>query len=144
MGKTTLLERAVAALQKRGLSVLAVKSSHHSVADQQGSDSARLSLAGSAGTVLLAANGSHLYLDPPLRLEELLPLLASRYQVGLVEGGKGSVYPKVELISGQEALLPEEQVVARLERGAKDCPRALEQLLELWDSKGQQLSAAKI
>jgi molybdopterin-guanine dinucleotide biosynthesis protein MobB len=139
VGKTTLLERAIRVLQGRGLSVLAVKSSHHGLPDLPGSDSHRLSQAGAHGTALLGSNGSHLYLDPPLRMEELLPLLATRYQVALIEGGKSSSYPKVELLAGQPPLLSEQQVVGRLQR---DGQSSLDMLLEFLDRQGQLLGGA--
>jgi len=126
-------------LEGRGFSVLAVKSSHHCLHDLPGSDSHRLLQSGARGTALLGSNGSHLYLDPPLSLEELLPLLARRYQVALIEGGKSSSYPKVELLAGQPPLLSEQQVVGRLQRDAEG---VLEALLEFLDSQGQLLGGA--
>lgn len=144
MGKTTLLERAVGELRQRGLTVLAVKSSHHRLQDEEGSDSARLALAGAAGVVLLGANASHLYLDPPLRLEQWLPLLSDRFQAALIEGGKSSPYPKVELLDGSSSpLLEEHEVVARLLRGDLHSTSARDQLLQVWQREGQTLKAAK-
>jgi molybdopterin-guanine dinucleotide biosynthesis protein MobB len=143
VGKTTLLERAVTRLRQRGLTVLAVKSSHHSWQDQPGSDSERLGRAGATGVALLGANASQLYLDPPLSPQQLLPLLRDRFQAALIEGGKSSPYPKVELLDGlSPPLLPEHLVVARLLRGQPDCDLACERFLHLWESEGQIIEAA--
>ena len=145
VGKTTVLEHALGLLKERpNLRVLAVKSSHHSFPDQEGSDSYRLAQAGARGVALLGAEGTHLFLDPPASLEDLLPWLAGQYDLALVEGGKWGRYPKVELVGEEPPLLAEDQVVARLPRG--DSPTSLDparRLVELLESKGQLISAAK-
>jgi molybdopterin-guanine dinucleotide biosynthesis protein B len=145
VGKTTLLERAVRSLESRGLRVLAVKSSHHDLDDRVGSDSDRLAQAGAQGVLLLAPNGMMLGMVPPLQPEDLLPLLASRYDAALIEGGKTMPFPKVELIADQPAMLPHHAVVGTLARGTTpECPLTLQRLLDFWAGKGQFLGASKV
>jgi molybdopterin-guanine dinucleotide biosynthesis protein MobB len=141
-GKTTLLEQAVRLLCRDGARVLAVKSSHHEVPDREGSDSRRLARAGAQGVALLHAGGAQLSLQPPLSLEELLPLLAARFDAVLIEGGKRSSLPKVELLFDRRALLAEEEVVAYLRRDEGD-GTAAQRLLELLEAKGQMVQATK-
>lgn len=129
----------MAILKRRDVSVLVVKSSHHHLEDRTGSDSDRHLQAGADGVAYLTATGTQLFLDPPLTLEELLPAFACRYKVALVEGGKGSSFPKVELLGGLEPLLSADQVVEQLERGASGCSLAAERFLELLQSRGQSL-----
>lgn len=143
MGKTTLIERAVAALKQQGRSVLAVKSSHHRLQDKVGSDSDRLRAAGADGVGLLALDGCQLFLESSLTLEDLLPLLCSRYEVALIEGGKSTRFPKVELLADSEPLLAAGSAVASLQRGEPECPDVLACFVELIDSKGLLLESPK-
>lgn len=143
VGKTTLLEQAVRQLSASGHRVLACKHSHHDLADQQGTDSGRLAQAGAEGVALLGQKGFHLF-GHPLSLEELLPFLASSYDVALVEGGKRSPFPKVELTDASPVMLDPGQVVAQLQRG--DTPedsRPVTELLQILWSKGASISPAK-
>lgn len=143
VGKTTLLEQAVRALTADGHKVLACKHSHHDLADQEGTDSARLAEAGASSVALLGQQGFHLF-GHPLGLEDLLPFLASFYDVALVEGGKRSPYPKVELAGTDSGMLEPERVVAYLQRGdTPDDPRPVVELLEILWSEGATISPAK-
>ncbi len=145
MGKTTLLELAVAALRQDGRKVLALKSSHHRLIDKEGSDSHKLAQAGAHGVGLRAVDGCQLFLDPPPALEELLALLAGRFEMALIEGGKSSSLPKVELLAGEPALLSVEQVVGRLRRGVEPGDlRPVHELLGFLERKGQLVAAAKL
>lgn len=144
MGKTTLLERAVATLRGDDRKVLVLKSSHHRLDDAPGSDSWRLSQAGAQGVVLRGVDGLRLSLDPPPSLEELLTFLAPRFDVALIEGGKGSTLPKVELLAGEPPLLPRDQVVCQLRRGLRpDDPEPVKVFLDWLERKGQLVETAK-
>lgn len=99
-GKTGLMERLVAEMVARGLSVSTVKHAHHSFdVDHPGRDSYRHRQAG-AGEVLLASR-HRVALMRELRgeaepaLAELLAMLAPCDLV-LVEGYKRDSHPKVE------------------------------------------------
>ena len=89
------------------------------------------------------AVGTHLYLDPPPSLEDMLPLLASRYDYALIEGGKSNSLPKVELLGDEPALLAEDRVLATLRRGDEGpLDGNVGLLLDLVDREGQVVSAA--
>lgn len=99
-GKTGLMERLVAEIAGRGLTVSTVKHAHHSFdVDQPGRDSHRHRMAG-ASEVLLAS-GQRFALMHELRgapeptLAELLPRL-SPVDLVLIEGFKRDAHPKVE------------------------------------------------
>ena len=99
-GKTGLVERLVAEITARGLTVSTVKHAHHSVdVDQPGTDSYRHRLAG-ASEVLLAS-GQRVALMQELRgaseppLADLLARL-SPVDLVLIEGFKRESHPKIE------------------------------------------------
>lgn len=99
-GKTTLMERLVAEMSERGLTVSTIKHAHHATdVDQPGRDSYRHRQAG-ASEVLLASP-TRWALMHELReareweLEELLEKL-SPVDLVLVEGYKRAPHPKVE------------------------------------------------
>ncbi len=142
MGKTAVLELAFQQLNQRGVRALAVKSSHHELADKPGTDSFRLAQAGAEGVVLLGKEGVHLF-SHPLTLDEILSVLSDRYEVALIEGGKQSCYPKVELVGTEPPLLSLEQVVERLPRGrtSTDLGPAL-RFLRLLESHGEEVGRA--
>ncbi|MCA0942186.1 molybdopterin-guanine dinucleotide biosynthesis protein B [Yangia mangrovi] len=99
-GKTGLMERLVAEVCARGLSVSTLKHAHHSTdVDQPGRDSYRHRQAG-AREVLLASPHRWALMhelrdapEPPL--EELLTKL-SPVDLVLIEGYKSSPHPKIE------------------------------------------------
>ena len=99
-GKTGLMERLVAGITARGLSVSTLKHAHHSVdVDQPGTDSYRHREAG-AREVLLAS-GRRWALMHELRGDDEPPLAAllarlSPVDLVLVEGFKRAAHPKVE------------------------------------------------
>jgi len=99
-GKTGLMERLVADITGRGLSVSTVKHAHHTFdVDHPGKDSHRHRIAG-ATEVLLASRNRFALMhelreeDEP-RLEDLLSKLAP-VDLVLVEGYKRDAHPKVE------------------------------------------------
>lgn len=145
MGKTTLLELAVAQLHLRRRKVLVLKSSHHALTDRVGSDSHRLTQAGADAVILRGIDGCRIALDPPPTVEELLEFLAGRFDFALIEGGKSSSLPKVELLADAEPMLSQESVVGRLRRGEhREDPAPVTALLELLESKGRTVGAAKL
>jgi len=99
-GKTTLLEKLIVELKKRGYTVAAVK---HSGGDFQldhpGKDSWRLTEAGSDAVLLVSPHrlafmerASH-----PLTFEEVVDFLGHKFDFILVEGFKESGIPKIEV-----------------------------------------------
>lgn len=99
-GKTGLMERLVAEITGRGLTVSTVKHAHHGVdVDQKGTDSYRHRIAG-ASEVLLAS-GQRVAIMQELRgapeppLANLLARL-SPVDLVLIEGFKREAHPKLE------------------------------------------------
>ena len=108
-GKTTLVERLVAEITERGLSVSTVKHAHHAFdVDKRGTDSHRHRAAGAAQTIVSSARRwaliSELRGRPETDLEELLTLMAP-VDLVLVEGYKSASHPKIEVrgLSGETA-----------------------------------------
>lgn len=100
-GKTTLLERLVAHLTGRGLSVSTIKHAHHNVdIDQPGRDSHRHRQAGAGEVVLASANRvafmHELRGAPEWTLDEILRRMLPVDMV-LIEGFKSGGHPKLEI-----------------------------------------------
>ncbi|MEM6906009.1 MAG: molybdopterin-guanine dinucleotide biosynthesis protein B [Pseudomonadota bacterium] len=99
-GKTTLVERLVAEISARGLSVSTIKHTHHGVdVDQPGKDSHRHREAGARQVIL--ASGARWALMTELRGEPEAPLEALLGQLAqvdlvIVEGYKRDAHPKIE------------------------------------------------
>ncbi len=100
-GKTTLMERLVAEVAGRGLSVSTLKHAHHAFdIDQPGKDSHRHRLAGARQ--VLVASGARWALMTELRGEPEPPLEALLAQLApvdlvLIEGYKRDRHPKIEV-----------------------------------------------
>lgn len=109
-GKTTVLERWIAYLRCQGWRVGAVKHSHHSLPEESpGKDSARLQ---GHFTALVAADG--LILRGELDWLELAGWLAERVDLLLIEGGKNSPFPKIEVLRGQAPMMQESALLATI------------------------------
>lgn len=99
-GKTTLLEKLIVELKRRGYAVAAVK---HSGSDFQldhpGKDSWRFAEAGSDAIMLASPKGLAFLQKPshPPTLEEVVDFLGGRYDFVLVEGFKESDVLKIEV-----------------------------------------------
>lgn len=115
-GKTTLLERMVAALTHRGMRVAVIKHDGHDFeADVPGTDSRRMQEAGAYGTVVYSDKR---YLavkrESGRSAADFLPLFPEADLV-LLEGQKYSSYPKLELVrraAGAGPVCPRETVLA--------------------------------
>lgn len=99
-GKTTLMERLVATLTRRGLSVSTVKHVHHDVdLDQPGKDTWRHREAGAQEVMLASAKRFAILREhrgPEPELTEVLARLAP-VDLVLVEGYKRDTHPKIEV-----------------------------------------------
>ncbi|MCL4068543.1 molybdopterin-guanine dinucleotide biosynthesis protein B [Pseudomonas sp. GX19020] len=99
-GKTTLMERLVATLTQRGLSVSTVKHVHHDVdLDQPGKDTWRHREAGAQEVVLASAKRFVILREhrgPEPELTEVLARLTP-VDLVLVEGYKRDAHPKIEV-----------------------------------------------
>jgi molybdopterin-guanine dinucleotide biosynthesis protein B len=101
MGKTTLLERLVPELTRRGLVVSLIKHSHKSIdIDRPGKDSYRLRESGCSEVVLLGNERWALMHELRGAPEPSLDYLIGRLQacdLVLVEGFKHGSFPKIEV-----------------------------------------------
>ena len=100
-GKTTLIEKLIPELRRRGLSVSTLKHAHHAFdMDRPGKDSHRHREAGAAQ--VLVASEQRLALltelrdEPPPRLGDLLPMFAP-VDILLIEGFRSDAHPKIEI-----------------------------------------------
>lgn len=117
-GKTGLMERLIAEIRARGLSVSSIKHAHHAFdIDQPGKDSFRHRQAG-AGEVLLASARRWVLMHENENEEEppLAALLArlSPVDLVLVEGYKRDAHPKIEAhraATGQPLIAPDDPTV---------------------------------
>jgi molybdopterin-guanine dinucleotide biosynthesis adapter protein len=124
-GKTSLMERLVAEITGRGLSVSTVKHVHHDVdLDQPGKDSFRHRQAGAREVVLASANRFALMVEhrgPEPELAEVLARLAP-VDLVLVEGYKRDAHPKVEVWreeTGQPLIQPGDPLVRAVATDAR-------------------------
>jgi len=110
-GKTTVLERWIAFLKGQGYRVGALKHSHHSLPDEPSEkDSYRLQ--GGLLSGLATPNGLQLRGDLPWT--EIAQWLAERVDLLLVEGGKSTPFPKIEVLRGQPPLMQESALLATI------------------------------
>lgn len=131
-GKTGLMERLVAEITGRGLTVSTLKHAHHAFdVDQPGKDSHRHRVAG-ASQVLLASGRrwalmSELRDAPEPPLEALLARL-DPVDLVLIEGWKSATHPKIEAHrqeTGHPLMAPEDptiRAVAADHRPDVPCP----------------------
>lgn len=129
-GKTGLMERLVAEITSRGLSVSTIKHAHHSFdVDHPGKDSHRHRVAG-AHEVLLASK-NRIALMQELRdheepeLAHLLTRL-SPVDLVLIEGYKQDRHPKIEAhrsVTGQPLIAPGDDTIRAV---ASDAPLTLD------------------
>ena len=130
-GKTTLTERLIAELTRRGLKVASVKHAHHSFqVDDAQTDSARHRRAG-AGQVAIVSPSRwaivrELGADPEPKLEEILARL-DPCDLVVVEGYKRAPIPKIEVrrlaSANKEPLAPSDaNVIAIAADHAVDSP----------------------
>ena len=129
-GKTGLMERLVAEITSRGLSVSTIKHAHHSFdVDHPGKDSQRHRVAG-AHEVLLASK-NRIALMQELRDQEepeLAHLLTrlSPVDLVLIEGYKRDRHPKIEAhraVTGQPLIAPGDDTIRAV---ASDVPLTLD------------------
>lgn len=99
-GKTTLLEKVIAELKRRGYRVGVIKHDAHSFdIDHPGKDSWRLTRAG-ADTMLISSSEKLAVVkqhDTAPPVEELLATYFDDVDVVLIEGFKKSALPKIEI-----------------------------------------------
>lgn len=98
-GKTTLLEKLVEGLAKRGMKVAVIKHDGHDFAcDIPGTDSCRLSEAGAYGTAVFSEFRSFVHKKGTNERAKDLIQYFPEADIIFVEGMKDSQYPKIEVI----------------------------------------------
>lgn len=116
-GKTGLMERLVAELTARGLSVSTVKHVHHAVdLDQPGKDTFRHRAAGARETVLASADRLAILVEHRGPEPDMASVIARLTLVDLVlvEGYKRDSHPKIEVWraeTGQPLIQPGDPLV---------------------------------
>ncbi len=99
-GKTTLIEKVIGLLAKRGYKVATVKHTHKSFSmDAEGKDSWRHKAAG-AKTVILASPSQFAVVSDSsseLTIDDVLNKFVSNADILIVEGFKKDSYPKIEV-----------------------------------------------
>lgn len=109
-GKTTVLEQWLEHLRQQGWRVGALKHSHHSLPEEPAQkDSARLR---GVFTGLVAADG--LQLRGEIDWVEWAGWLSERVDLLLIEGGKSSPFPKIEVLRGQAPMMQESALLATI------------------------------
>ena len=116
-GKTSLMERLVAEITRRGFSVSTVKHVHHDVdLDQPGKDSHRHRAAGASEVVLASAHRFALMREHRGAEPDLAEVLSRMAPVDLilVEGYKRDAHAKIEVFrreAGHELIQPGDPLV---------------------------------
>lgn len=106
-GKTTLVERLIPALIAKGLSVATIKHDGHDFeADVPGTDSYRHFAAGAIGSVVYSGTKFSLVKRAEGVSETELARFFPEADVILLEGFKGSRYPKIEIVRKGNSELP--------------------------------------
>jgi molybdopterin-guanine dinucleotide biosynthesis adapter protein len=100
-GKTTLIERLVAALAREGLRIATVKHTHHELRAHDGAtDGERHARAGAVQTAVISPSGwelaGELMSEPAPPLDNIAERL-SLADIVLVEGFKSAAIPKIEV-----------------------------------------------
>ncbi len=99
-GKTTVLEKVIEELTRRGRKVTAVKHGlHMHYADKPGKDTQRFASRGAGRIVLFAPEGILMYENAPPSLDYLCSVAATGVDIVLVEGFKSGPFKKIEVFN---------------------------------------------
>ena len=99
-GKTTVLEKVIEELARRGRRVTAVKHGlHMHYADKPGKDTQRFAGRGAGRIVLFSPEGILMYENAPPSLEYLCSIAAAGVDIVLVEGFKSGPFRKIEVFN---------------------------------------------
>lgn len=100
-GKTTILEKLVPELKKRGLTVAVVKHEGHEFdMDIPGKDTWRMTQAGADVTAIVSETHAAILENHPLTLEETVARIQD-VDLVLTEGGKAGPFPKIGVVRGK-------------------------------------------
>lgn len=98
-GKTTLLEKLIVELKKRGYRIATIKHTPMGIADAEDKNTERHLKSGAEATLAVAPDRLVMYrlTSSPVSVEEAAVLLGERYNLILAEGFKQSDTPKIEV-----------------------------------------------
>ena len=120
-GKTTLMTKLIPAFIREGYKVAAIKHDGHEFgADTKGTDTHRFKKAGAYGTAIFSASKYMLVKDRPINEWDLIRQFPEA-DIIILEGFKGSDYPKVEVVRSEisrKPVCPAENLLALV----SDCP----------------------
>ncbi|MDL2327568.1 molybdopterin-guanine dinucleotide biosynthesis protein B [Ruminococcaceae bacterium OttesenSCG-928-A11] len=106
-GKTTFLSGLLPLLRAQGLRVAVIKHDGHDFEpDVPGTDSHCLRAAGAEGVAVFSAHRYALTEARPGLTPEALAALFPDYDLVLLEGGKHTTYPKLEVVRGAVSAAP--------------------------------------
>ncbi len=115
-GKTTLIDRMIPFFTEKGLKVAVIKHDGHEFeADVPGTDSWKHKRAGAYGTAVFSATKYVIVKEEPDVTFEMLAACFSEADLILLEGGKFSDFPKIELVRreiSREPVCASEHVLA--------------------------------
>ena len=115
-GKTTLIDRMIPFFTEKGLKVAVIKHDGHEFeADVPGTDSWKHKRAGAYGTAVFSATKYMIVKEEPDVTFEMLAAWFSEADLILLEGGKFSDLPKIELVRSEisrEPVCAPERVLA--------------------------------
>lgn len=101
-GKTSVIEKVIAALKQRGKTVAAVKHGVHlQLPDKEGKDTYRFALAGADRIMMFSDAGMFLYENQAPDLDYLIGLAAHGVDLVIVEGFKRGPFKKIEVFNHQ-------------------------------------------
>ena len=131
-GKTTLIEKLIPELRRRGYSVSTLKHAHHAFdMDRPGKDSHRHREAGAAQVLVASAHRLALLTElrdgAEPRLSELLPMFAA-VDIVLIEGFRADAHAKIEIHraeNGKPLRYPEDRQIVALVSDLAPAPAAL-------------------
>ena len=97
-GKTSLIEKLIPELNNRGYRVATIKNTFHKIElDVPGTDTWRHIKAGSEATILNAPNAILVIKQNKNRLENLVGIFGTQFDIVVAEGFKESTVPKIEV-----------------------------------------------
>ena len=109
-GKTTLIEKLIPVLNRRGYRIGTIKHHHHGdfEADQKGKDSWRHAQAGAQATALVSASRVAIFqrVEVESPVDQVVQLFLDPLDLILTEGYKEHPFPKIEVIRREQECVP--------------------------------------
>ena len=101
-GKTTVIERVITELKRRGRIITVVKHGiHMQVPDKEGKDTFRFARRGADRVMMFSDDSLFMYENKPPDVEYLVGIAAKGVDIVLVEGFKSGPFRKIEVFNSQ-------------------------------------------